>query len=219
MFGSTVRVTVTASNAGGSATATSEATAVVTVAPPTPTTVTFSVAASGDDGDLLARAFGYPPPGPPSANSAGSIFTVGRRFANTNYDVLVGLLRFDTSSIPDGATITSVKLRVYASAKTDSDDRGLVGEWYADANWPIDPTDYALSSAADALGGADLTGIVVGATNEFPLMNLGSLSKTGYTGLRLHIDGGQPSGDNFLQIVAFDHATLPEPQLVVTYTN
>jgi hypothetical protein len=33
------------------------------------------------------------------------------------------------------------------------------------------------------------------------------------------IDGAQPSGDNYLQIASFDHATLPEPRLVISYTT
>jgi hypothetical protein len=55
--------------------------------------------------------------------------------------------------------------------------------------------------------------------NNFALQGVSSVSKTSYTGLRLHVDGGQPSGSNSVVYATWDHATLPEPQLVVTYTT
>ena len=216
--GSTIRVRLTASNAGGSASASSDQTAVVAAAGPPSTLVAFGVSAGGDDGDLLARSGAYPPSVSPNVNTSGGIFTAGRRLFGTNYDVIVGLLRFDTSSLPDDATVTSAKLRVYVNKKSDGNNRNLVGGWYAGSNWPIDVADYALESSADALEGADVTGLSVGSVNEFTLSGLGSVSRTGYSGLRLHIDGGVPTADNYVQFASFDHATLPEPQLVVTYT-
>ena len=40
----------------------------------------------------------------------------------------------------------------------------------------------------------DLTGIPVGSVSSFDLVGLGSVSRTGSTGLRLHLSGGQPCG-------------------------
>jgi len=71
---------------------------------------------------------------------------------------------------------------------------------------------------ADCDRGADITQIATGASNDFSLAGLGSISKIGLTGLRLSISGGQPTADNFVQFAAWDHATLPEAQLIVTYT-
>ena len=64
-----------------------------------------------------------------------------------------------------------------------------------------------------------MSSITTGATNDFALTGLSSIATSGYTGLRLLVDGGQPSGDNYVQIASFDNPTLPEPQLVVTYTT
>jgi hypothetical protein len=128
-------------------------------------------------------------------------------------------MRFDTSALPDDATITSAKLRLYVTAKTNFDSRNLVAEWYPSSNWPIDSSDYVLSAAGTALAGADMSSITTGATNDFSLTGLSSIATTGYTGLRLLVDGGQPSGDNYVQIASFDNPTFPEPQLVVTYTT
>jgi hypothetical protein len=215
--GYTMRVIVTASNNAGSQGATSDQTAVV-VAAGTSTTVTFNLAASGDDGDLRLTGAGYPPVGTVAASSSGNFVTAGRRFVFGGYDVFNGLMRFDTSAIPDGATVTGATLRLQVTGKQNADARNLVAEWYDGANWPIDAGDYALGSSANALAGSAIAQIVVGSQNDFALSGLGSLSKTGFSGLRLQVDGGQPSGDNYVQIASFDHATLPEPRLVVTYT-
>src|SRR5439155_13028215 len=107
----------------------------------------------------------------------------------------------DTSALPDNATVTSATLKVYVTAKADADDRSLMAEYYSSSNWPIDPADYSLSSSGNALSGADITGITVGSVNSFALTGLTGISTTGYTGLRLHVSGGQPNGDNLVQMV------------------
>jgi hypothetical protein len=186
--------------------------------PPPPTTITVGVAAGGDDGNVVVTAPGYPPVGGAVANSTGSVLTAGRRFVYGGYDVFDGLVRFDTSAIPDGATITGATLRLYVTGKADGNNRNLVAEWYDAGSWPIDAGDYVLNPGGSALAGADVTQIAVGASNDFALTGFGSISKTGYTGLRLGVDGGQPTADNYVQIAAFDHPTLAEPRLIVTYT-
>jgi hypothetical protein len=44
------------------------------------------------------------------------------------------------------------------------------------------------------------------------------VSTTGWTALRLHVSGGQPAGDNYVQMAAFENSN-PVAQLVVTYTT
>jgi hypothetical protein len=63
----------------------------------------------------------------------------------------------------------------------------------------------------------DITEIVANASNDFTLSGLGGISTIGITGLRLHVSGGQPTGDNNVTIASFDNATLPEARLIVTY--
>jgi hypothetical protein len=217
--GLTLRAVVTASNGVGSSSATSAQTGVV-VAQPSSGTMTFSLAAGADDGDLQMRSpasQGYPPTGAADASSSGSVMTAGRRLAFGNYSVLVPLLRFDTSGLPDGATITSATLKLYVVGKADADDRGLMAEWYAASNWPIDGADYSLDSTGSALAGSDITAITVGAVNSFALSGLSGVSTTGSTGLRLHVSGGVPAGDNYAQFASFENANT-EAQLVVTWT-
>jgi hypothetical protein len=210
--GSTVRVRITASNSAGSATATSAATGVVTGI------ATFAIGAGGDDGNVgPSDAPSYPPATTANPFSTGTVFTAGRRYAFGGFDVFVSLLRFDTSSLPDDATVTGATLRLYVTQKADADSRSLVGEWYGAGNWPIDAADYVLSSSGSAFTGGDVTQIRTGATNDFALSGLGSVSRTGATALRLHVDGGQPSGDNYVQFASFESGQ--KPQLIVTYTR
>ena len=186
--------------------------------PPPGSSITSSVIASGDDGTVGQTGATYPPSGAGVPDTVGSVVTVGRRLVHTGFGLWTGLVRFDTSAIPDSATVTGAILRVYVTGKADGDNRSLVGEWYSATNWPIDGSDAAVSSSGSALAGADITQIATGASNDFSLAGLGSISKIGLTGLRLSISGGQPTADNFVQFAAWDHATLPEAQLIVTYT-
>jgi glucose/arabinose dehydrogenase len=211
-----MRVRVAATNGAGSSSAFSAQTAVVSAA--SGTTVTFRVSVSGDDGNLTADGSTYPPNGTPVANTAGSVLTAGRRNMPFGYENMVGLIRFDTSSLPDNATITSAKLRFYVSAKADGDSRNFVGEWYAGVHWPIDPADYVLNTRSDAFS-VDITSLASPASVDIPLTSPGSIVRTGTTGFRMSVDGGQPATDNYVQIAAYDHPTLSEPQLIVTYTS
>jgi hypothetical protein len=214
--GSTLRAVVTASNGGGSASETSAQTAVV-VAGSSSGSMTFSVGEGGDDGDVTVEASGYPPSGSAGVNAAGGYFTAGRRFAFGSYFVNVPSLRFDTSGLPDGATITSATLKVFVTGKTDDDARNLMAEWYPASNWPIDAAEFSLDSTGSALAGSDITAITVGGVNSFALTGLSAVSTTGATALRLHVSGGQPTGDNYVQMAAFENSN-PEAQLVVTWT-
>jgi hypothetical protein len=54
--------------------------------------------------------------------------------------------------------------------------------------------------------------------NALVLSGLSSVSTTGWTGVRLHLSGGQPAGDNYVQMAAFGNAN-PVAELVVTYTT
>ena len=148
--------------------------------------------------------------------TAGSSLTGGRQVVAGHYRVTTSLLRFDTSGLPDGATITSASLVVRVNAKADGDNRSLVGEWYPASSWPIDAGDYSSNAGSSALAGADITGIATGQVNTFVLQNVSSVSTTGYTALRLGVSGGQPAADNYVQMASYE-SSLPEPQLVVSW--
>ncbi len=215
-----LRVAVTASNAAGSTTATSAPVGPVAAAAGQPVTVSFSVAASGDDGDIGVRAplsGGWPPSGTAAPYTTGSYFTVGKRNAFGNYEVFDGLIRIDTSSLPDNAQISSATLTIYTVGKADGDARGLIGSWYSAANWPIDAADWTLDAGTSALTGTPLSTLATNTTATLSLQNPGQISTTGQTALRLGLSGGAPSKDNYLQIAARD-GSKPPAKLTITYT-
>lgn len=180
-------------------------------------TTNFSVAVSADDGSVSGIGNTYAPAA--SNTSIASINeNVTKTFSSPNYTVSDMLMRWDTSSIPDAATILDAKLRFVLSSKTDgADNRNLNVEWYSSANWPIDLTDYAALVGTTAAV-VDLAALTAGASNDITLTPAGNVNKTGYTGLRLGLDGGAPTVINQLQIASFDHTTSTEPILVVTWT-
>src|SRR5712691_6424937 len=195
------------------------------LAPPsnTPSAKTFTVAAGADDGDVSVNNMGagtaYPPTGAPAPSSNRSSFGVRRAGPVAGgYEVRTGLLRFNTSSIPAGATITSASLRLYVLSRASVNGRTLVAEWDNGAAWPIDASDYAATASTSASTGVAIGSLTVNAVNTLSLQNLGSISRSGYTTLRLHVDGGQPTGENGAFFAAFENGTVPAAQLVVNYT-
>jgi len=133
--------------------------------------------------------------------------------------VRVGLLRFDTSGLPDGAIVTSAQLRLHVTGKASSDGRSFVAEWYPGDSWPIDATDWTLADASSAHAGTPLDVIATGRQTSFGLQNLASINRTGATALRLHVSGSatSPTGANDLAFASFDQGILPAPTLVVSY--
>lgn len=185
-------------------------------------TTTFNVAASGDDGYAeRGQQPEYPPPSGigDNFNIIETLDAVHKIFDDVNYTIRVALMRWDTSSIPNDATITSavVRLRIVGTAVSD-DARDFVAEYY-DAG-TIDMGDYTDTVTSDAHAGTAIESITVNADNDFALTNLENISKTGITGLRWHVSGDDPPTLlNDLIWASFDHATLAAPRLLVDYTE
>jgi hypothetical protein len=190
-------------------------------------TDTFSVATGLDDG-LVGRESASAGEWPVTGS-----FTVLDTFTNifvrkgqfpTFSDCAVALLRFDTSTIPDNATITAATLRLQTVAMGVLTDRDIQVGYYDPANWPIDSGDWsgADNPGSDA-GVFPITDFAVGTQEDLVLSNPSSVSKTGYTGFRISISGAEPALDNpndyRVEWAAFEHASEIEPRLLVTYTE
>ena len=132
-----------------------------------------------------------------------------------NYSVQCVFHRWDTSSIPDGDTVSAADWKPYVESKADGDARSLVAEYFV---WgTIDTTDHTNTAANDAHSGTTIASLTLGAVNVLALQNLGSISKTGFTELRIHVSGGVPAGINRVTLADWWHATQPPADLVVTH--
>jgi hypothetical protein len=179
---------------------------------------TFSVAASGDDGYTQTSAGTYPPGGTVTVNTNGITAFVANNLETVTYIVRNGHLRFNTSSLPNDATVSAATLRLFtrASSYGDTDARNLIGEW-SDPG-VIDSADHTTTPGSDAFS-VDLTSVDhADATYDIPLTTPTNVNLTGYTGFRIGISGGEPTGINQLVFSTLDHTTQAEPVLIVEYT-
>lgn len=172
---------------------------------------------ASSDAYIYSSGSSYPPSGGPARVTTSSSIYVARSYNSSSsnpYTVNVGLLKFDTSALPDSAVIQSAVLRIYATTVKRANNRNFRGEWYA---WDGTNTDYVLDGSTGITAfDISMSGLVI-ATNDIPLSNL-VVNTTGDTFLRLHITGGVPSNTNYILFAATRDTSYPEATLVVTYT-
>lgn len=183
-------------------------------------TDTFSIAASGDDAMVNAADATYPPTTVDGSWFAEQTDLVTNFLDVATYRRRVAMMRFDTSSIPDSAVVWRAVLRMFITGKiivAPTDAPYLFGEWYA-FDGSVAFSDYVSTSSSTAHVGTDMALISTGADRDFELRNLGSINKTGYSGIRLHCHTvAAPTNHNQLEWSAFDHTTNTEPRLIVSH--
>jgi hypothetical protein len=190
--------------------------------PPPPSSATFEVTVGGDDGWVERGGAVYPPSvsDAASVDSAGSLMAVRRSKPPYSYQpVATSLVRFDTSSLPDNATITGATLVLWPTVRVSTDGLSLVAGWYSPASWPIDAGDWTVGAPADAHAGTPMGGIVANQSLSLGLLNLTNINKAGMSALRLHLSAQTPTGPNDLVIATSEDPSLPAPRLVITYTT
>ncbi len=128
------------------------------------------------------------------------------------------MVRFDTSALPDNATILSASLVFTPASRAASGGLSLVAGWYPAANWPIEAGDWTLSAPSDAHAGTPLATITPNQPVTLTLQNLTSIDRSGLSALRLALSEMVPTGPNDLSIATSEDPNLPPPRLSVTYT-
>ena len=193
-------------------------------------TTQFNVATSTDDGYADGYGFGYPPPASQARTDEHWTGALKTKYGDGTYRTANPLMRWNTSSLPDDSSASSATLRVGVCRVLNTEGRSLTADWYG--AWPIDVADYSPNPQTSALVGKPLSQIApaadvggchfnyaAGTDNDIALNNGNGVSVTGYTGLRLHLSGGAPAGDNVVTFVLQEHAVSAEPRLVVDYNR
>jgi choice-of-anchor B domain-containing protein len=213
---------VTATNAEGEGASSNQASA-TPVASSVP--VTF-VSVAVQDGYVLESG--------ENTNAGGSISntastTSALRVGDNNQDrQYKTVVSFDTSSIPDGATILSATVRLLRGSLTGTSPFTTHGTCWADVqsgglsgSTTLQTGDF--QAAATAVQAASLTNAASnGAWSEGVLnaAGLAAISKTGTTQVRVwfNLDDNDDTGNDYIGYYSGDSSTAANrPQLVVTY--
>lgn len=180
------------------------------------TSATFDVAADGDDGSVTSAANAvYADVVCSTADATDTNSLAQKLVSGGNFSIHEGLIRLDTSSIPDGATITSATLALDMFSLLNDNARNFTVEYY-DFGAAMTCADWTHDAVSDA-GSFAIAGLSEGAVNTLTLTGLGSINKTGFTGFRTHIDGGEPTGNNRVFWATREHASKAAPRLTVNY--
>ena len=192
---------------------------------PPPTQVTFTSVAAQD---------GYVLESTETSNIGGSIdatasTTSALRVGDDNKDKQYkAAVSFDTSSIPDGATIVSATLRLRRGTLSGTNPFTTHGTCWADVQTGGFSGSTALQTgdfqaAAAAVQAASLTNAASNGTWSEGSLNaagLAALDKTGTTQLRVYfnLDDNDDTSNDYIGYYSGDNGTSANrPQLVVTY--
>jgi hypothetical protein len=177
-----------------------------------------------------ARIFGqswdgaYPPPlDTETPWSDGYQYFVGRKAYSSGFSrhwVEVGLLRINTSSLPDSCTVLSAQLGLNCYDRDNGDTRYFMCDWWTGA-WS---TAAYLLSAGEVTGNAfsiRLGSINMNGENLFTLNSPSYISKIGNTMFRACINGaGAPDDPSYGAEWRASQYDGDQPiRLIVTYTN
>ncbi|MGH7339439.1 MAG: DNRLRE domain-containing protein [Candidatus Rokuibacteriota bacterium] len=190
-----------------------------------PTTVTFTSVAS-QDGYVLESSETSNAGGSGSSTSTGtSALRAGDATQDRQYK---GFVSFNTSSIPDGATIVSATLRLRRGTVAGTNPFGTHGTCWADVqtggfsgSTTLQTGDF--QAAATAVQAASLTNApnnLDWSEGGLNAAGLAAINKSGTTQLRVYFALGDndDGGTDYIGWYSGDNATAANrPQLVVTY--
>jgi hypothetical protein len=192
---------------------------------PSATTVTFT-SVGAQDGWVLESGETTNVGG--SLNSTAST-TSALRVGDNNQDrQYKSVVSFDTSSIPDGATIVSATVRLLRGSLTGTNPFTTHGACWVDVqtggfsgSTTLQTGDF--QAAATAVQAASLSNAASNGTWSAGNLNaagLAALNKTGMTQLRVYfaLDDNDDTGNDYIGYYSGENGTAANhPQLVVTY--
>ncbi len=191
----------------------------------TPVTVTL-VSQSANDGYVTESTETSNTGGSNAASGTGS---AALRVGDTATDQQVKtILSFDTSSIPDGATITAVTIRLQRGSVNGTSPFGTHGQCRVDiksgAFGAVTLENSDFEAAADSTNVAALSTPAANgdwASGSFSAPALALINKTGTTQFRVYFqtDDNNDNGRDDVGFFPGEASTGTQPELIVTYTQ
>lgn len=179
-------------------------------------TVTFYVASGDDDGYVYAGKTTNPP-SYSDYNKTSAFYSTRKWFYNgTSYFVDIGLVRFNTSALPDDAQITGAKLKVYTKYVSGS-TRNINCEYF-EGTWTWGSGMYTTSELGTTAFQVALSSFTTNSTTEITLSNPTSINRTGYTAFRMCPPGSITSSRDEAQFATYED-TQKGSILEVTYST
>lgn len=150
-----------------------------------------------------------------------TINIVAARSKSSKYTLQVGLMRFNTASIPDDSLVISAQIEGLCSNKNNTDSYNFAIEY---CNWTPGTDEHMFSYFTtaykdDAFSLTSISNLAENGSKQiFNLANLQNIIKNGYTGFRMHVHGGTPTYYNAYGIKAIDDYAN-RPILKITYNT
>lgn len=193
---------------------------------PAPITVTF-ISGGAQDGWVQESGENTSVGGSIDVNgSNSSALRIGDNNQDRQYKTVVS---FDTSSIPDGATIVSVTVRLLRGSVTGTNPFTTHGTCWADVqngsgfsgSTTLQTGDFqAAATAVQATSLSNAASNGTWSTGNLNAAGIAAVNKTGTTQLRIYfnLDDNDDTGNDYLGYYSGENGTAANrPQLVVTY--
>jgi hypothetical protein len=180
-------------------------------------TTTFAIASDADDGGGYYTSSSWPANGGTWTTDDGASLWVTKTLSSGTYYNDVSFLRFNTSSIGSGATVTGATLDLYVISRSSANSASLLADYYDFGGEPSGSDDWVLTSSPAILS-KSVSSLTANAVNSITITDLSGINTTGITGIRLTLSEITPTGTNNVRIAAYEHTTAQEPRLNVTYT-
>ncbi len=191
-----------------------------------PTTTTFTSVAAQDGWVLESTETSNVGGSIDAAATTTSALRVGDDSKNRQYKAVVS---FDTSAIPDGATILSVTLRLRRGTLSGTNPFTTHGTCWADVqpgsgfsgSTTLQTGDFqAAATATQATSLTNAANNLDWSTGSLNAAGLAAINKTGTTQLRVYfnLDDNNDGGNDYIGYYSGDNGTTANrPQLVVTW--
>jgi hypothetical protein len=220
--GTTYYYVATGTNAQGEGPASNEASATPVAAP----TVVTLTSLAAQDGWVLESSETSNAGGSLSATASNtSALRAGDATSDRQYRAVVS---FDTSAIPDGATILSATLRLRRGTVSGTNPFTTHGTCWADVesggfsgSTALETGDFqATATAVQAASLSNATSNGAWSEGSLNAAGLAAIDGTGTTQLRVYfaLDDNDDGGNDYIGYYSGDNSSSPNrPQLVVTY--